>query len=152
MSGYRGCPLSPSLKSLRIASSARTIDEFIAAYQGFCDTTSIVVITTRGEPVGTDALFTFELADRTPALRGACTVLESWSGEDNRWHRPGMRLRIHAVTPATSDVLTQLRARAAVHSISHVLDRSEISTSPMVKLVAPTEPLPALPSIRISTR
>lgn len=101
-------------KGLVVATRCTTLDEFIASFQRFCDESSFFVATLTTRPVGLETPFAILLADRSPVLRGLCTVLEAWTTPDNKYKVPGIRLGVKRLTVETAPVFARLRPRVPV--------------------------------------
>ncbi|HEY5937829.1 MAG TPA: PEGA domain-containing protein [Kofleriaceae bacterium] len=101
-------------KGLVVATRCTTLDEFIASFQRFCDESSFFVATLTTRPVGLETPFAILLADRSPVLRGLCTVLEAWTTADNKYKVPGIRLGVKRLTVETAPVFARLRPRVPV--------------------------------------
>jgi hypothetical protein len=104
-------PQGGKTKGLVVATRCATLDEFITSFQRFCDDSSFFVATLTTRPVGLDTPFAILLADRTPVLRGLCTVIEAWTTPDNKYKVPGIRLGVKRLTPETADVFARLCPR-----------------------------------------
>ncbi len=90
-------------------------------FHRFSDETSFFVATLNQRPVGLETPFSIQLADHRPVLQGTCVVLAAWPTPDNPFKRPGMRLGIRRLTPASQSVFELLQqARANLEPTNQV--------------------------------
>jgi hypothetical protein len=101
------------VKALCVATRCATVDELVATFHRFCDDEAFFVATLATRPVGLETPFAVLLADRTPAIRGLCTVTDAWTTPLNPYRRPGIRLKIVKLTRDSTDVYARLRERRA---------------------------------------
>ncbi len=90
---------------LRIASRARTREEFISIFRRFCDHASVFVITREPQELQSRLRLSITLAGGQAMLQGEVEVLEHFSTSDNRFGAPGMRLGFVAADDATRALL-----------------------------------------------
>jgi hypothetical protein len=121
------------VKGLWIATRCRSIDEFVSRFHPFCDDGSIFMATLSGRTVGDELPFAILLRDKTPALRGICTVLDSWSDANNAFGRPGLRLGLVRLSPGSEVVFARL---LAARREEDVLERPRAPTVEAVSLDA----------------
>lgn len=99
--------------SICIATRCATVAELVERFHRFCDDNALFVATSEPSPIGTEAPFAILLADRTPAIRGWCIVLEVLDSPHNPYQRPGVRLGMQQLTAESKRVFAQLRAAHA---------------------------------------
>jgi hypothetical protein len=95
-------------KPFCVATRCADIDEFIAKFHANCDETSIFVATTDSRAIGHASPFMIMLADKTPVMRGTCTVLEAWRDGDNPFGRPGIRIALDQLTDSSREILDRM--------------------------------------------
>jgi hypothetical protein len=100
----------PKQKALVVATRCTTAEQFVSTFHKFCDEQSFFVATLASRPVGLDTAFSIQLEDKTPVLRGLCTVVEAWATPANRFGRPGVRLAVKRLTKESLEVFEQLQA------------------------------------------
>jgi len=66
--------------------------------------------TLSGRTVGEQLPFAILLRDRTPAFRGTCIILDSWSDANNPFGRPGLRVGFARLSAGSEAVLARLLA------------------------------------------
>jgi len=96
-------------KGLRIATRCRTIEQFVAAFNRYCDGRSVFISTMTTRPVGLETPFSIDLSGGEPALRGVGVVLAAWPTGANPFGRPGVHLGLRRLTSDSEPVLEQLR-------------------------------------------
>ncbi len=93
---------------LRIVSRCSSVEEFVSVFRRFCDQTSLFIATKTPKPLGSDSRFNITLSDGKPMLVGAGKVVESHTGSDNNFGRPGMKIRFSDLDDQSRTVLDQL--------------------------------------------
>src|SRR5579871_4128389 len=101
----------PGNKGLCIATRCTDVDDFIAKFQPCCDETSLFVATGGTRAIGHASPFIILLADKTPIMRGTCTVLEAWTDGDNPFGRPGIRIALEQLTDSSREVFERMIAK-----------------------------------------
>ena len=100
-----------------VATKCTTIEQFISTFHRFCDQWSFFVATMASRPVGLETAFSIQLEDKTPVLRGLCTVVEAWATPANRFGRPGVRLEVKRLTKESVPVFEAMQnARKAAEA------------------------------------
>lgn len=112
---------SEKTKALCVATRCTSVDQFVETFHRFCDDSSFFVATTTTRPIGLETPFAIQLADRTPVLRGVCTVLDAWSTPANPFKRPGIRLGFKRLTPDSVATYGKLREAALAASLAATL-------------------------------
>jgi hypothetical protein len=97
-------------KGVCISSGCGSIDELVAAFHPYCDESTLFVSEIEAREVGSESTFELRLADDTPAISGWCTVLDAWTDSSNPFGKPGVRLGLRRLTPASERVLRLLQA------------------------------------------
>jgi hypothetical protein len=95
---------------LRIATRCASLDQFVAAFNRFCDAQTCFISTLTMRPVGLETAFSIDLATGAPALRGLGVVLEAWGTPGNRFGRPGLLLGIRKLAGDSERVFERLLA------------------------------------------
>ena len=109
------------VKALCVATRCTSSEQFVSMFHRFSDETSFFVATLNQRPVGLETPFSIQLADHRPVLQGTCVVLAAWPTPDNPFKRPGMRLGIRRLTPASQSVFELLQqARANLEPTNQV--------------------------------
>ena len=107
----------PKQKALCVATRCTNVDQFVATFHRFCDDSTFFVATLATRPVGLETAFSIQLEDKTPVLRGLCSVVEAWATPANRFGRPGVRLAVKRLTNESLIVFRQLQtARKAAEA------------------------------------
>jgi hypothetical protein len=104
----RALPGVPELGTMRIATGATTVEQFVAAFHPYCDAATCFIPTGDGRPVGYEAELVIQLATGAPVLRGVCVVLASWPTEDNRFTRAGVLLHLRRLTHDSKPLFDRL--------------------------------------------
>ena len=137
-------------KGLRIATRCTSIEQFVAAFQRFCDEQSFFISTLATRPVGLETAFSVDLAGGEPALRGLGIVLDAWPTADNPFGRPGVHIGVRRLTVDSDRVFEQLLiAKAAASQDKPVPEVQQIAApepAPPPRPLIPTPP--PLPTIR----
>jgi len=97
-------------KGVCISSGCGSIDELVAAFHPYCDESTLFVSEIEAREVGSESTFELRLADDTPAISGWCTVLDAWKDSSNPFGKPGVRLGLRRLTPASQRVLRLMQA------------------------------------------
>jgi hypothetical protein len=97
-------------RGLRIATRCASLDQFVAAFNRFCDAQTCFISTLTMRPVGLETAFSIDLATGAPALRGLGVVIEAWSTPGNRFGRPGLMIGIRKLTADSERVFERLLA------------------------------------------
>ncbi len=153
-------------KALCVSTRCTSVDQFVATFYRFCEDDTFFIATLSQRPVGLDTAFSIQLADKTPVLRGDCTVIEAWSTPINRFGRPGVRLAMKRLTAESRLVLQRLQDAAAAAPTGSLVPTAEIPPTPpptppsrpMIPRAPTVPPRPAvtttqpLPSISIPER
>lgn len=106
-------------KALVVATRCTSVEQFVSTFHRFCDQWSFFVATMASRPVGLETAFSIQLEDKTPVLRGLCTVVEAWATPANRFGRPGVRLEVKRLTKESVPVFEALQnARKAAEAAS----------------------------------
>ncbi len=132
-------------RGLRIATRCTSLDQFISIFQRFCDAKSVFISTLAMRPIGLETAFSIDLVGGTPALQGLGIVLDAWSSAQNPYGRPGLRLGVRRLTPASEKVLEQLliaralTAEAAPEGEADVANTDVVTPKPVKP---PPIPLP----------
>ncbi|MBA3460340.1 MAG: PEGA domain-containing protein [Deltaproteobacteria bacterium] len=100
----------PKQKALVVATRCTTAQQFVSTFHKFCDEQSFFVATLASRPVGLETAFSIQLEDKTPVLRGLCSVVEAWATPANRFGRPGVRLSVKRLTKESLEIFSQLQA------------------------------------------
>ena len=132
----------PKQKALCVATRCTTVEQFVATFHRFCDESSFFVATMATRPVGLETAFSIQLEDKTPVLRGLCTVVEAWSTPANRYGRPGVRLSVKRLTNESLPVFKQLQA---ARKTTEAAEAKPIP--PPVAVPAPPPPIPLVPPL-----
>lgn len=104
-------------KALVVATRCTSVEQFVTTFHRFCDQWSFFVATMASRPVGLETAFSIQLEDKTPVLRGLCTVVEAWATPANRFGRPGVRLEVKRLTKESVPVFEALQnARKAAEA------------------------------------
>ncbi len=103
----------PDIRTLRIVSSCDTAERFAAMFSRYCDETSLFIATPAPKPVGDRIRFALTLASGNPVLTGLGRVIESHDNKQNRFNRPGMRIRFEELDETSRAWVRVLSARAA---------------------------------------
>lgn len=145
----------PKQKALCVATRCATVEQFIATFHRFCDDSTFFVATLATRPVGLDTAFSIQLEDKTPVLRGLCSVVEAWATPANRFGRPGVRLAVKRLTNESILVFRQLQiARKAAEAAEaagvvaapvasgaiHIVDTVPPLTVPIATATIPASP------------
>lgn len=117
-------------KALCVSTRCTSVDQFVATFYRFCEDDTFFIATLSQRPVGLDTAFSIQLADKTPVLRGDCTVIEAWSTPINRFGRPGVRLAMKRLTAESRLVLQQLQDAAASAPKDSAIPTAEIPPTP----------------------
>ena len=125
--------LKPKTKALVVATRCSSVEQFVSTFFRFCDDSTFFVATLASRPVGLETAFSIQLEDKTPVLRGMCSVVEAWSTPANRFGRPGVRLAVKRLTNESLAVFKQLQAA-----------RKTAEALPIVTV--PNRPTPAVPT------
>ncbi len=100
-----------------MATRCTNVEQFVATFHRFCDDSTFFVATLATRPVGLETAFSIQLEDKTPVLRGLCSVVEAWATPANRFGRPGVRLAVKRLTNESLVVFRQLQtARKAAEA------------------------------------
>jgi hypothetical protein len=99
------------VRGFSIATKCATVDELIEKFRDRVDEHSLLVTTTEPREIGTEFAFALLLEDKRVALAGTCTVMDVFSDGNNPFKRPGMRLAIERLGPASERVWAELVAR-----------------------------------------
>ena len=97
-------------KPFCVATRCADVDDFIAKFHASCDETSMFVASRDTRAIGHTSPFIVLLADKTPVMRGTCTVLESWIDENNPFGRPGIRISLDQLTDSSRPIFDRLLA------------------------------------------
>ena len=97
-------------KAFGVVTRCVDVDDFIAKFHASCDETSMFVPTGSTRAIGHASPFIILLADKTPVMRGTCTVLEAWTDGDNPFGRPGIRIAIEQLTDASREIFERMLA------------------------------------------
>jgi hypothetical protein len=127
-------------KALCVSTRCTSVDQFVATFYRFCEDDTFFIATLSQRPVGLDTPFSIQLADKTPVLRGDCTIIEAWSTPINRFGRPGVRLALNRLTGESRLVLQRLQEAAAAAPKDSAVPTAEIPASP-----------PPIPQVRASS-
>ncbi|MBL9012926.1 MAG: PEGA domain-containing protein [Myxococcales bacterium] len=104
-------------KALVVATKCTSVEQFVSTFHRFCDQWSFFVATMASRPVGLETAFSIQLENKTPVLRGLCTVVEAWATPANRFGRPGVRLEVKRLTKESVPVFEALQnARKAAEA------------------------------------
>ncbi len=117
-------------KALCVSTRCTSVDQFVATFYRFCENDTFFIATLSQRPVGLDTAFSIQLADKTPVLRGDCTVIEAWSTPINRFGRPGVRLAMKRLTAESRLVLQRLQDAAAAAPAGSLVPTAEIPPTP----------------------
>jgi hypothetical protein len=99
------------VRGFSIATKCATLEELIEKFRDRVDETSILVNTVESRDIGTECAFAILLADKKVALAGTCTVMAVFTDANNPFKRPGMRLGIEKLGPASEKVWAELVAK-----------------------------------------
>jgi len=97
-------------KGIRLRTSFVSEAAFVSAFHALSDESSLFVPTDKLYPAGTSCYFSLELADESPMLRGLGIVIDSWSGADNAFKKPGIHVRITQLTAQSEPIFERLLA------------------------------------------
>lgn len=132
----------PKQKALCVATRCTNIEQFVATFHRFCDDSTFFVATLATRPVGLETAFSIQLEDKTPVLRGLCSVVEAWATPANRFGRPGVRLAVKRLTNESLMVFRQLQtARKAAEAAEAAGQPAPPVPSGQIQVVDTTPPL-----------
>ena len=132
----------PKQKALCVATRCSNVEQFVATFHRFCDDSTFFVATLATRPVGLETAFSIQLEDKTPVLRGLCSVVEAWATPANRFGRPGVRLAVKRLTNESIVVFRQLQtARKAAEAAEAAGEPAPPVPSQQIQVVDTTPPL-----------
>ncbi len=146
----------PKTKALVVATRCSSVEQFVSTFFRFCDDSTFFVATLASRPVGLETAFSIQLEDKTPVLRGLCTVVEAWATPANRFGRPGVRLAVKRLTNESIVVFKQLQVARKAAEVADAAKRSEPAAlaalaPPVLPQPAPIQPPPMRPPIPRAT-
>ena len=80
----------------------------MSVFRRFCDESSLFIVTKTPKPLGADSRFNITLADGKPMLVGSGKVVESHTDTNNKFGRPGMKIRFADLDDQSRKILRKL--------------------------------------------
>ncbi len=145
----------PKTKALVVATRCSNVEQFVSTFFRFCDDSTFFVATLASRPVGLETAFSIQLEDKTPVLRGLCSVVEAWSTPANRFGRPGVRLAVKRLTNESLAVFKLLQvARKAAEAVEAARPPppTPIPPPPPMRPPIPRATPPVLPIVTVPAR
>ncbi len=131
----------PKQKALCVATRCANVEQFVATFHRFCDDSTFFVATLATRPVGLETAFSIQLEDKTPVLRGLCSVVEAWATPANRFGRPGVRLAVKRLTNESIVVFRQLQTARKAAEAAEAGEPAAAVPSGQIQVVDTTPPL-----------
>src|SRR5262245_7706865 len=106
-----GAETPVKVKGLVVPTRYTTVDELVNAIHPFSDHDCLFIASPVTREVGVESPFAILLADRTPAIRGWCVVIDVYNeADESPFERPGMVISLHRLTPDSQRVFDMVQA------------------------------------------
>ena len=106
-------PGLPKRKVIRIATGCTDTEQFVSTFWRMCEPDGCFVPTTTMRPAGLETVFSLQLADGRPLLRGVGIVRAAWTTAANPYGRPGLFLGFRRLTADSRALVTRMGIRRA---------------------------------------